>query len=74
MTESTVTPLPRWERLAVASARVGIPPDLLRSHIDAGRAHIRTAVLGRRGLVHVAADDVDAFARGLATHPAASIT
>lgn len=59
-------PVTRWERCAQAAARVGIPKSLLLSQIDAGLADIRCARLGRRGLVHLAANDVDQLASRLA--------
>lgn len=54
-------PVSRWLRLSEAAARVGIPPRLLRSDIEAGRAALRTQVLGKRGLLFVAAEDADAL-------------
>jgi len=56
----------RWERLSTAAARLGLPPRVLRDEIDAGRASIRTAALGKRGLHFVAAQDVDAYSLALA--------
>jgi hypothetical protein len=54
-------PVARWVRLSEAAARVGIPPRLLASDIEAGNAHVRTQTFGRRGLVFVASEDVEAL-------------
>jgi len=58
-------PVNRWERAGVAAQRIGIPPRLLLSQIEAGLADVRCARLGRRGLVHLAANDVDQLASRL---------
>lgn len=60
-------PVDRWERVTAAAARVGIAPSVLRSTISAGRADIRVATLGKRGLVYCAAVDVDSYARRIAS-------
>ena len=58
---------PRWIRLADGARLLGLPsPELLQSEIEAGRAPVRVARLGVRGLVHVCADDLGAYARILA--------
>jgi hypothetical protein len=65
-----ITPKPppdRWEKLTAACARHGLPPRAVRMSIEAGVADIRTAKLGKRGLLHVVAADVDQFARRLAS-------
>ena len=54
-----------WERYTSAAHRIGVQPKVLRATIEAGGAQIRVARLGARGLLHVAASDVDAFARRL---------
>jgi hypothetical protein len=59
-------PPPRWERLNAAAARLGIPRDVLLSSIETGQAPIRVIELGRRALVHVAVEDVDAWRSRLA--------
>jgi len=58
-------PLPRWERLAAASARLGIPARAIRQ-----AQYVRVAKFGPRGLLHVAVDDVEEFARVVALRDA----
>ncbi len=65
-TNTAPPPVGHWERINQAAARKGIPAPLLLAQIEAGLADIRVAHLGRRGLVHVAAADVDRFADQLA--------
>lgn len=62
-----VLPVRRWERVSEAAARAGLPSaDLLVSELGAGRCSIRVARLGKRGMLFVASEDVDAWARRLA--------
>lgn len=62
-----VPPVTKWERLAQAAARVGLPSaDLLRSELSVAGSQIRAARVGKRGLLLVAANDIDAYARRLA--------
>lgn len=62
------TPMPpvtRWERYTIAAQRLGIPS---RAFLDAVMHDpaVRTQRLGKRALVHVAANDADALAHRLA--------
>lgn len=60
-------PVTRWERVGDAAARIGLDtPDLLRSQLSVAGCQIRAARIGKRGLLFVASNDVDAFARRLA--------
>lgn len=60
-------PPDRWEKLAAAAARHGLPPRALRTSIESGLADIRCARLGKRQLLYVVAGDADVFARRLAS-------
>lgn len=54
----------RWIRVSEAAARLGMPPNLLAQTIAAGRAPaaVRFVHLGRRGLLHLAENDLHTLA------------
>lgn len=52
---------PTWLRLADAAARVGLPLSTFRSVVQSGTYPIRVHRAGARGLVFVAASDVENY-------------
>jgi hypothetical protein len=61
MIQAPQPPVTRWERHTAAAARCGIPP---RAFLDLVNHDplLRVQRLGKRQLLHVAANDVDALA------------
>lgn len=59
-------PVRNWERLNNAAQRIGVPADILRADITAGKADVRMQRMGKRGLVFLASNDVDALQAQLA--------
>ncbi len=59
-------PVDRWVRAAQAAQDLGISSRVLQRSIEAGRADIRCARLGARGLLHLAAVDCREWAAQLA--------
>lgn len=55
-----------WLRLSEAAQRIGLPVDLLRSELSVGRCQVRAAKVGKRDLVMLASNDVDALAARMA--------
>ena len=57
-----IPPVGRWLRLAEGAARLGLPPRVLRTSIEAGTAAVRAQRLGARGMLYVAEGDLEQFA------------
>ena len=56
------SPTGRWVRLSEGAARIGLPAGVLKRWLENGATGIRTMAVGKRGLVHVAENDLGQFA------------
>ncbi|GEM_PF-6007466 len=64
MNEVPKPPVSRWERYTQAATRCGMPPRAFLDLINHDPL-VRQVRLGKRGLIHVAAEDADAIAHRL---------